>query len=138
MVRRARPCSVTLETPSIRLRADAHGALEPRPERDGGPEAGRCGNDVDVQGGRLEEFLRLLDPRPQQPLVRGRAGPLGEAAREGSPGHHGASGQRLHAERKVQVIFLGFRGHPEAIFKLEVFDGSAGDEVQAAFLHGGL
>jgi hypothetical protein len=35
------------------------------------------------------------------------------------------------------LIFLGFGGHPEAIFELEVFDGSAGDEDQAAFLHGG-
>lgn len=36
------------------------------------------------------------------------------------------------------MIFLCFRGHPEAMFELEVFDGSAGDEDQAAFLHGGL
>jgi hypothetical protein len=36
------------------------------------------------------------------------------------------------------VIFPGFGGHPEAIFKLEVFDGSAGDESQATFLYGGL
>jgi hypothetical protein len=45
----------------------------------------------------------------------------------------------VHGFRSTfRVIFLGFRRHPEAIFELEVFDGSAGDEDQAAFLHGGL
>lgn len=33
------------------------------------------------------------------------------------------------------MIFLGFCGHPEASFELEVFDGSAGDEAQSAFLY---
>jgi hypothetical protein len=37
-----------------------------------------------------------------------------------------------------RMILLGFLGYPEATSKLEVFDGSAGDEDQAAFLHGGL
>jgi hypothetical protein len=36
------------------------------------------------------------------------------------------------------LILPGFRGHPEASFELEVFDGRAGSENQAAFLYGGL
>ena len=36
------------------------------------------------------------------------------------------------------LILFGFRGHPEASFELEVLDGTAGNEDQAAFLHGGL
>ena len=92
-----------MEAPPVGLRADADGSLEPRPERDGGPEAGRGGNDVDVQGGGLEKFLRPLDPHAQQPLVRGRPGLFGEAAREGSWCHRGLGGQRFYAEWKVEV-----------------------------------
>ena len=58
---------------------------------------------------------------------------------------HGEGHRKVWARLRVggvrtskPVIFRGFGGHPEAIFKLEVFDGSAGDESQATFLYGGV